>query len=497
MEGRPESITPEFVRECFDANELGDGTLYAALNRERVVFNADTKDSWLYYDGVSWHPDKNNSVSLALVERVVEAYAEEMERLKEKVAELQLNEETFKAKIILKRIGNFRGRIEKLRSVRGRGNCLVFARSNAAPLTCGYNDLDRNPMLLGCRNGVVDLETGRLLDPRPEYYISKASPVEYKGIDEPCPMWEEFLSSAIDDPEVVAFLQKLIGYTITGLTDLRIFPILFGRRGQNGKGTIMEIIYHILGPLAGPIQSEMLLQQHNSRSSSGPSPDIMDLMGKRIAGASETEDGQRFAVAKVKLLSGGDMLVGRNPNDRDQTTFKPTHTLFMLTNSEPHAPAHDSAFWQRVIQIDFPYTFCAEPKAPWEKKAIPGLADKLKSEASGILAWMVKGTLLWRIEGLKLPPQIAKTTAEYRRREDQLLDFLEECCIQDTNSSIRSTELYDLFKRWWRARVSPRVPSHTSFGTMMHDRFERTKSRGVYKYHGVGIMDQRFDFESD
>lgn len=497
MDGRPEAVTPEFVRECFDANELGDGTLYAALNRGRVVFNADTKDSWLYYDGVSWHIDRNNAISLAMVERVVEAYAEEVVLLKEKIAILKATGEDDTAKIIQKRVDNFKYRIGKLRSVRGRANCLVFARSNASPLTIGYNDLDQNPMLLGCKNGVIDLETGRLLSSKSEYYISKASPVEFKGIDEPCPMWEAFLASAIDDPEVVAFLQKLLGYAITGLTDLHIFPILFGRRGQNGKGTIMEIIYHILGPLAGPIQSEMLLMQHNSRSSSGPSPDIMDLMGKRIAGASETEEGQRFAVAKVKLLSGGDMLVGRNPNDRDQTTFKPTHTLFMLTNSEPHAPAHDSAFWLRVIQIDFPFTFCADPKAAWEKKAIPGLAEKLKSEASGILAWMVKGTLLWRMDGLKPPPQIAKTTAEYRRREDQLLDFLEECCVQDAGISTKSTELYDLFKKWWRARVSPRIPSHTSFGTMMHDRFERSKSHGVYKYFGVGIMDGRFDFESE
>ena len=156
----------------------------------------------------------------------------------------------------------------------------------------------------------------------------KSSPVEWQGIDAPCPHWEHFVTEIMgDDPEMASFLQRVFGYGVTGLAREHIFLVLFGR-GRNGKGIMTEVIQTVLGgqnattALAGPVQSEMLLDQGKNRSAAGPSPDIMSLRGLRIAFASETDEGQRFSPARVKWFSGGETLTGRYPHDKRNVTFR-------------------------------------------------------------------------------------------------------------------------------------------------------------------------------
>jgi putative DNA primase/helicase len=231
----------------------------------------------------------------------------------------------------------------------------------------------------------------------------------------------------------------------------------------------------------------MLTAQRNVKSSSGPSPDVMDLKGKRLVWASEPEEGQRFAVGKVKLYSGGDPLVGRFPNDRNQTTFFPTHTLFMLTNHKLHAPADDNGFWIRQKLIDFPYTYVEDPKEPWERKAVGDLFDQLKKEASGILGWLVAGCLLWQKEGMKTPEKIRKATAQYRRAEDQIADYIDQCCKINPNSRSGATDLYKVFKFWWVANVNNKPLSQRKFGDLMTLRFDKEQPTGRVEYLGVEI----------
>jgi len=287
---------------------------------------------------------------------------------------------------------------------------------------------------------------------------------------------------------MVDYVSRLLGYGITGLNIEHIFPVLYGP-GRNGKSLLPEILNYVLGSLSGSIQSEMLLDQKRPRSSQGPSPDIMTLKGLRLAFASETDEGQRFSAAKVKWLTGGDQLVGRYPHDKYEVRFNSTHLLFLITNRKPMAPGDDFAFWERMHLIPFRLSFVnRDPVADNERRADIYLLEKLKKEAPGILAWLVRGCLAYQKQGLNPPKDIIEATAQYRRDEDILADWLEDYCKVGPDEKGQATDLYDHFVKWYRKNISRKKDfSQRRFGTLMGRRFEKTKSVGTVFYTGVDL----------
>jgi putative DNA primase/helicase len=246
-----------------------------------------------------------------------------------------------------------------------------------------------------------------------------------------------------------------------------------------------EAISHVLGGLCMPIPSEILLDQGRVRNSAGPSPDVMMLKGRRIVFASETDEGRRLSASRVKWLTGGDSLVGRQPFDKHPTSFTPSHQLFLLTNKKPRASAADFALWERIHLIPFELSFVdREPKAENERPADKQLLEKLKSEASGILSWLIRGCLRYQDQeegGLRPPAIVREATFQYRRQEDTLIDFLEECCDIDPAESAGATDLFEAFRLWSGLKWSQRA-----FGDLMTERFEK-KRDGIFKYFGLSL----------
>ena len=150
-------------------------------------------------------------------------------------------------------------------------------------------------------------------------------------------------------PDDIDLIYEMIGYCL-----YRDYPIASGfilvGDGRNGKTTCFESLGHVLGDFAGPIEPEMILQQKFTRSSGGPSSDILFLRGKRCVWASEISEGRRLDTGKLKWLTGGDTLTGRNPYGKWQITFRSTHKLFLLTNHKPHAPANDFALFTQIFR---------------------------------------------------------------------------------------------------------------------------------------------------
>jgi putative DNA primase/helicase len=498
--GKPQEIDSKFIRDCLYANQLGDGMLFAALHDGKFIHNK-TSGEWLLWMGHHWDRDIRQR-AVACVENVAQRYLAEAEDIVRQIDWAQKKKDVERAASLQNIQEAIYKRVNRLRSESGRINCLSFAGTNLNhPIDVTGDRLDQNPWLMACANGVIDLRTGEIQPGRPTDYISKASPVEYLGIDVPAPIWEETLlqifggsrkGATPEDLEqtraIIAYLQRLFGYACTGLTVENILPILWGQ-GRNGKTTIVETISRVLGPLAAPIQSEMLLDQGRSKSSAGPSPDIMALRGLRMAFGSEADEGRRFSPSRVKWLSGSDSLVGRSPHDRYETYFSPSHVLILLTNHKPHAPANDFAFWQRVHLIPFEFSFVDRPpEKDNELRADKGLPEKLKAEESGILAWLIRGCIQWQEQGLSPPNAVIEATAEYRRDEDQLADFLDQCCHLDPTCETAATVMYDAFKEWFAENVSKKASiSQKKFGNMMKDRFDKIK-RGVYYYKGVRLL---------
>jgi len=492
--GAGSEFDSDFIIECLNKNELGDGDLFKRLYRKDFIFNKST-DCWMSWAGHHWKLDKMDFAH-ASVEGVASAYQDEAKRISGKINKL-LGEDKPVGDLQMKR-KLLTQRISALRSNRRRNNCLLFAHTSKNQLAIDGSEVDQNPWLLPCANGVINLKTGELEPGRQEDYLFKASPVEFpkEGIEADFEQWEDTLLEIFSgNQNLVDFLRHVCGYALVGEVSESILVVMTGR-GRNGKSMIIETISKVMGRLSGAIRSEMLLDQFRVSSSAGPTPDIMALRGLRMAFASETDDGCKISPSRVKWLTGNDTITGRNPHDKYEAHFKPSHTLFLLTNHKPHAPADDFAFWERMVLFPFELSFVDRaPKTENEFRSDPQLGKKLEAILPNILAWMVKGCLEWQQDGrLKRPTVIKEAVNEYQRDEDSVGDFIEQCCVVGSDFKVKSADVYSVFEAWWQENVSKRVPLKKRFGQWFGKRFERVK-KGTIWYHGVGLLQD--DEDSD
>jgi putative DNA primase/helicase len=340
---------------------------------------------------------------------------------------------------------------------------------------------------------VLDLQRGELSPGTPEDYLKTAIPTEWSALETPAPRWEQFLREIFQDkpePEregVVAFLQRLLGYSITGTTTHHVFTILYGEEGRNGKDTLLDTLKDVLGPLVGAVSNDLFVAQDKFRASGAPTPHLCDLQGKRLVWGSETRQGDKLHIAQIKLLSGGGEISTRQPHGR-QYSFIPTHKLLLVTNYKPHADARDAAFWSRACLLEFGMRFVPSPKAPNERQADPILKEQLRGERSGILAWLVRGCLAFQELGLAIPSPISFATEQYRQEEDTILQFLSECCVLRPETSVKANVLYEAYKAWCEQNQFGRGMNATLFGNEISRRFEKKTTNSGRVYQGVGLL---------
>lgn len=473
------------VRACLNGNVAGDSELFARLHQGKFLFCA-SMGQWLRWNGHHLEVDVMRE-SLAGVEDVAQLYDDEAAAVRKEAAEA----DTDGAKLALTKLrDNLRARASQLRSRTRRVDCLDFAATlQRERMAIRGDELDQQPMRLPCANGVIHLDTGELHPGRLDEYLLRASPTEWHGIDAPCPTWDRFLLEIQEGrQEMVDFIARCIGCAIVGKTTEQNLFVLAGA-GRNGKGIIAGTVCSVAGDVATSVRSELLLDQGFTRSSAGPSPDIMALRGRRIVFASENDEHAKMSTSRVKWLTGGDEITARNPFDKFDVTFQPTHNLFLQTNHKPHAPADDFAFWERVILIPFNLSYVMrDPSAPNERRADPRLAEKLLREAPGVLAWMVRGCLEWQRRGLDPPPAVRAAVAEYRRDEDLIGEFIEECLVlhSEDRVGVPAREVYDVFEWWWLRNVTKNPPKQKWLGNLLGKRFRREKV-GTYRYFGFTI----------
>ncbi len=493
------TISSLFVKMCMDANELGDGILYTVLNRDKFLFNVTTKE-WLRWAGHHWMIDEYNQYQAA-VENIVDRLLEETAQITEKINEaVKKNDDSLQSKHARYRDSLYK-RISRLRTVRGRNQAVNFAISCKKPIVIKEGKLDLNPWVLGCPNGVIDLRSGKFRDGRPDEYITKTCPTEWADYEAMPVEWEKFIMDIMNgDVELAKFLQRLLGYAITGLTREHIMVVFWGK-GRNGKGTLVRIIEHVMGALSGTIPTELLLYQKMQRSSAGPSPDIVDLKGLRLAFASETEEGQRFSAARVKWLTGGDQLVGRGLQEKRPSRFDPSHTIFLMTNNKPSVAGDDYAFWKRMLLIPFVLSYVTKPAdqlEAFERQADPDLEEKLKKESSAILAWLVRGCIEYLDKGLDPPQAVKDATLEYMQEEDLLGNFVDRYIENVKGSKTKSGEIYQAFSKWFKANNGPKASiSHKRFGAMMKRKYNSSKISGVVHYRDIELNKNIYELDRD
>ncbi|WP_279136555.1 phage/plasmid primase, P4 family [Desulfovibrio piger] len=442
----------------FNENRVGDAKLYSRLHRGTVIY-VKYWDRFLIWGGHHWIED-DFDMAAQRIEDVCELYLRLAESKQAEAAEETDKNERAKIEGLASAVLR---RVSQLRDTPGQDKLLQMLRRIRDPLVVLPKQIDQQHYVKACPNGVIDLRTGELRPGRPDEYILNAIVTEYDPEllrkDDPCPETNRFLLSSMDgDQELVDFIWRLLGYGLITERRDHIFTIMWGEHGRNGKDTLIKLVTHVLGQtLSGDVPVEMFLQMQQTRNSSAPSPDVLALRGMCVAWINEAEEGQRFALAKLKKLTGGGYITARGLQDKLQTTWLQTHLPIMTTNELPKAKADDAAFWSRAILIKWPLSFVERPEQPYERPADKDLTEKVGAEAKGVLARMVRGSMEYLRDGLKIPDKVREWTREQRASWDDVGLFLSEWCISESHQSnpanytlkVNATDLHEAFCIWY------------------------------------------------
>lgn len=339
--------------------------------------------------------------------------------------------------------------------------------------------LDASPWLFTVANGTLDLWTGEVGPHRREDLITKASPVAYDP-NATCPRWLEFLHRIMEGDETrVSYLQRAIGYSLTGDTSERAMFVLYGK-GKNGKSTMLSVISELVGDFATRTPTETLMQKQNE----GIPNDIAKLRGARFVFASEAEDGKRLAESLIKDLTGEDRIAARFMR-QEWFEFVPTFKIWFSTNHRPVIRGTDEAIWDRLKLVPFNYRFPDGEQRPKHE-----VLAEFRAELPGILAWAVRGCRDWRKKGLGTSEAIRAATAEYRTDMDTLGMWIAEECVESPIATCSSTALYDDYKRWTENN-GERPATHKAFAAQLAERgYPKTRLRKGISYAGIRLKDR-------
>lgn len=379
--------------------------------------------SFLLWDGNRWRLDGDGKV-MRLAKYMVES-------IKEEAKKATIDDDTDKAKE-LQRHANSSQNLSRIKAA-------IELIQPDIPLP--QRELDRHDYLLGVKNGVVNLKTGELQQANKDDYMTKSANVEYDA-DADCPQWKSFLNRIMnDDAEMVEYLQKLVGYILTGKCSEQAMCFFYGS-GANGKSTFINVVCQLLGDYSSQLNSECLMVQKGSGAGAA-NPDIARLRGARLAVANELEEGSKLSETLVKSLTGQDPIVCRHLY---QAPFEylPNFKLVMVGNHKPHINGTDNGIWRRIRFVEFGASIPKYEQDPW-------LEQKLKQELPGILNWAIEGCLKWQKEGLGQPEKVKQQTAEYQRGEDVIQAWIDECCDlvdADSSVSISANALFQSYTHW-------------------------------------------------
>lgn len=377
--------------------------------------------AWYIWDGKRWDNDETGEIERKAKDTVLNIYKEALE------------EEDEKRVALMKHATGSESR-QKI------SNMISLAQTEREVIVTP-DQLDADHWTLNCENGVIDLKTGKLLTHSRKNFVTRLIPTIYDQKAE-CPTWERFINRIMQDDngnvraDLVEFLQKAVGYALTGDISEQVMFVLHGA-GRNGKSTFINTIKDLLGDYARQASTETFVTKQNTGNAN---TDIARLKGSRLVSAVESEQGKRLAESLVKQLTGGEPITARFLY-QDEFEFKPSFKIFLTTNHKPEIRGTDRGIWRRIKLIPFTVTIPTE-------EVDTKLDEKLKKEFPGILRWAVEGCLKWQRDGLQEPKEVREATEGYREEMDILLHFVNDCCVINPRAKVAAKNLYLSYQRW-------------------------------------------------
>lgn len=376
----------------------------------------------------------------------------------------------------------------RLKSMRARAiaDAVRLARS-APPMRIPASQFDRHPWQLNTPGGIVDLRTGDIAAPTPALFHSKQTTVT-PDANMRTPLWDQFLKTTFQsNAPLERYVQRLAGLTFIGEVLEHVLPFVHGP-GGNGKTVFAEVLSTIAGDYATEAPQGFLVAGREKHET-----ELANLQGRRMVVGSEVNENTRFDEAKVKLLSGGDKITARFMR-QDFFTFVPSHTFWLLGNSQPKVETGGESFWRRLRLVPFTHT------VP-QSERIENLQQRLvDEEGPGILHWIIRGAVEYAADGLHAPAEVLAATDSYRAEEDHLGRFIEDRCRVGggDNARVEMSDLRKAYDAWCREQHEDAVTT-TAFGRQLKQRFDigTAKSNGRRFYTNVVLYAPEDAPESD
>lgn len=276
------------------------------------------------------------------------------------------------------------------------------------------DEFDADPEKVCVKNGVVDLRTGVIYPHSPKFRMTRIAGASY-NIDAGCPLWLSHLDRIFSgDQELISFMQRLMGYALTGYTREQLFAVFYGS-GANGKSVTLHRIEEAMGDYAKTAAATSLSQ--GKSSGGGTREDLVRLRAARLVTTFESEDRKKLDAELVKQLTGGDRIAARGLY-KGTTEFRPEFLVVMSTNHKPTVEVADYAIKRRVLLVPFEVTIPEEERDN-------DIEHKLKRELDGILSWCVVGSVAYLADGLQIPDRVKAATETYRDEMDPMAGFKE------------------------------------------------------------------------
>ena len=424
--------------------------------------------TWYVYNGSYWQQDNQG-----LIEKAADKVINNLKNEKHVIPE-DIDEDDYKKAW---------KKFEKRERSRSSKVNMVNEIKHLVPVL--HNQWDQEHMLLNTPSGYIDLTNGTLHHHKYNKMFTQETGVDFsENVD--CPLWIKFLNQTFqNDQELIHFVQKIIGYSLTGSNAEQKMFILYGN-GRNGKSVLLNIVKYIFGSYAKTMNATTIMQKRIG-SSQGATSDIARLEGARLVVSSEANEGDRLDESLVKQMTGGDTLVARYQYGKD-FEFDPVFKLFMATNHKPKIYGTDEGIWRRLVVIPFTHTV---KKENVDKK----LEDKLKAESMGILKWAIEGAMMWQSEGLNPPDVIQNAGNEYRKEMDVIEAFIDEYCVTNDSYKVKASELFDAYKNWANETNNWEGMNNTKFGREITKRFDKKKLPAGIFYLGIDLKtNQQYGF---
>ena len=450
IDGCSAVYNPEFFKtktKKFDLNDTGNAHRFIDKFGENIKYNYDNR-CWMTWNGNYWQNDY-----LGNIKNLAEILIEEM-----KMEAFKIEDEDYKKAV--------QKNISRLCSSAGKEAMLKEAQ-HLVPTS--NSDFDQDDFLFNCKSGVINLKTGEIYPPDKYLMLSKYSDCEFE--DEVPEKFCDFLNEIFEDNvDIIDYLQKAFGYSLTGSTREQVM-FLFTGDGSNGKSLLLQIINEIMGDYAATSSVELLLEK---KVQSANLSEVARLRGIRSVTTGESKLGDKLNEGSVKSLTGGNDKITARFLYANEFEFYPKMKIFMATNHTPIIRGTDYGIWRRIVKIPFKRVFS-------EKEQDKDLINKLRKEKSRILNWLVFGAQRWCKEGLKMPSCLVQEVKEYKTEMDLVAKWVEECCEEVNYEVTRGSELFKNFIDYCKVN-NEYVMSQTLFGRNFSKKYKKVKKNGVIYY---------------